>query len=96
VTPPFITPGFVTYTALGFTYGRSLYVHYLKGTRYLTTRRIGGLSGPCGSLKKKIRMFLFRPVNAGLYTLIFDNSARYSSSYRPNFSFLATVPYTFT
>ena len=53
------------------------------------------MSGPCGTLTKKIRMFLFRPVSAGVYTLIFDNSARYSSAYRPNFSFLATVPYTF-
>jgi hypothetical protein len=95
VTPPFITPGFVTYKALGFTYGRSLYVHYLRGTRHLRTSRIGTLSGPCGSLTKKVRMFLFRPVKPGSYTLVFDNSARYSASYRPNFSFQALVPYTF-
>jgi hypothetical protein len=96
VTPPFITPGFVTYRALGFTYSRSLYVHYLQGRRYLRTRRIGTVSGPCGSLTKKIRMFLFRPVKPGSYTLVFDNSARYSANYRPNFSFQALVPYTFT
>ena len=96
VTPPFITPGFVTYKALGFTYSHSLYVHYIRGTRLITTKRIGRLSAPCGSLTKKVLMFLFRPVRAGLYMLIFDNSALYSSSYRPNFSFLATVPYTFT
>jgi hypothetical protein len=96
VTPPFITPGFVTYTALGFTYGRSLYVHYLLGTRHLHTKRIGGLAGPCGTLKKKVRMFLFRPVKPGSYTLVFDNSARYSATYLPNFSFQALVPYTFT
>jgi hypothetical protein len=96
VTPPFITPGFVTYRALGFTYSRWLYVHYLQGTRHLQTKRIGALSGPCGSLKTKVRMFLFRPVKPGSYTLVFDNSARYSASYRPNFSFQALVPYTFT
>ncbi len=96
VTPPFITPGFVTYRALGFTYSRSLYVHYLQGTRHLRTKFIGTLSGPCGSLTKKVRMFLFRPVKPGSYTLIFDNSARYLASYRPNFSFQALVPYTFT
>ena len=96
VAPPFITPGSVTYRALGFTYGHSLYVHYLLGTRHLRTKRIGTVSGPCGTLKKKVRMFLFRPVKAGSYTLIFDNSARYSASYRPNFSFQALVPYTFT
>jgi hypothetical protein len=96
VTPPFITPGFVTYNALGFTYGRSLYVHYLLGKRHLRTRRIGGLTGPCGTLKKKVKMFLFRPVKPGSYTLVFDNSARYSAAFRPNFSFLALVPYTFT
>jgi hypothetical protein len=96
VVPPFITPGFVTYTAMGFTYGRSLYVHYLLGTRHLRTRRIGGLAGPCGTLKKKVKMFLFRPVKPGSYTLVFDNSSRYSATYRPNFSFQALVPYTFT
>jgi hypothetical protein len=96
VTPPFITPGFVTYQALGFTYGRLLYVHYVQGTRHLASRRIGTLSGPCGSLKKKVRMFVFRPVKPGSYTLVFDNSARYSAGYRPNFSFQALVPYTFT
>jgi hypothetical protein len=95
VTPPFITPGFVTYKALGFTYSHALYVHYLRGTRHVATKRIGRVSDPCGTLTKRIRMFLFRPVRAGIYTLIFDNSARYSSTYRPNFSFLATVPYTF-
>jgi len=96
VIPPFITPGFVTYRALGFTYGRSLYVHYLLGTRHLRTNRVGGLAGPCGTLKKKVKMFLFRPVKPGLYTLVFDNSARYSAAYRPDFSFQALVPYTFT
>lgn len=96
VVPPFITPGFVTYRALGFTYGRSLFVHYLSGARHLATRRIGALSGPCGSLRRKVRMFGFRPVPAGVYTLVFDNSARYSPTYRPNFSFGATVLYTFT
>jgi hypothetical protein len=96
VTPPFITPGFVTYRALGFTYSRWLYVHYLQGARHLRTKRIGALSGPCGTLKKKVGMFLFRPVKPGSYTLVFDNSARYSASYRPNFSFQALVPYTFT
>jgi hypothetical protein len=96
VVPPFITPGFVTYKALGFTYSRSLYVHYLRGTRHLRTKLIGTLSGPCGSLTKKVRMFLFRPVKPGSYTLVFDNSARYSATYLPNFSFQALVPYTFT
>jgi hypothetical protein len=96
VSPPLITPGYVTYTALGFTYSRSLYIHYLRGTRHLVTKRIGGLSGPCGTLKKKVRMFLFRPVRPAVYTLVFDNSSRYSASYRPNFSFQAVVPFTFT
>jgi hypothetical protein len=95
VTPPLITPGFVTYRALGFTYSRSLYVHYLRSGRHLATRRIGSLSAPCGTLTKKVRMFLFRPVRPATYTLVFDNSSRYSSSYRPNFSFQAVVPFTF-
>ena len=95
LTPPFITPGFVTYKALGFTHSGSLYVHYLLGTRHLRTSRIGPVSGPCGSLTKKVRMFLFRPVKPGLYKLIFDNSARYSANYAPSYFFQALVQYTF-
>jgi hypothetical protein len=95
VIPPFITPGFVIYSALGFTYGQVLYVHYLQGKHHLATGRIGHLSAPCASLRKKVKMFLFRPVTAGIYTLVFDNSARYSATYRPNFSFEARVPDTF-
>lgn len=97
VTPPFITPGRVLYSALGFTYGPDLYVHYLKGRRerHVATRLIGRLHGACGRLRKRVRMFLFRPVMPATYTLVFDNSSRYISTYRPDFSFQAivTTPY---
>src|SRR5205823_6377025 len=36
------------------------------------------------------------PGDRPAYVLVFDNSVRYSASYRPNFSFQALVPYTFT
>ena len=97
VRPPFITPGRVRYRALGFTYGPNLYVHYLKGRRqrHVATRVIGPLHGACGRLRKRVRMFLFRPVRPATYTLVFDNSAKYVAGYRPNFSFEAVVPTTY-
>lgn len=97
VSPPFITPGRVLYKALGFTYGPNLYVHYLKGRRqrHVATRLIGPVHGACGRLRKRVRMFLFRPVRPATYTLVFDNSARYVAGYRPNFSFDAVVRTTY-
>lgn len=93
VDPPFITAGRVRYTALGFTYGPSLYVHYLKGRnqRHVATRLVGRLHGACGRLRKRVRMFQFRPVRPATYTLAFDNSPAYDASFRPNFSFQAIV-----
>jgi hypothetical protein len=96
VSPPFITPGRVRYKALGFTYGHTLYVHYLRGTKHVATKRVGSLHGSCGRLNKRVRMFLFRPVKPATYTLIFDNSRTYSATFRPNFSFQAVVPFTFS
>ncbi|MDQ6749656.1 MAG: hypothetical protein M3Z33_02695 [Actinomycetota bacterium] len=93
VTPPFITPGRVRYTALGFTYGANLYVHYLKGRkqRHVATRLVGPVHGACGRLRRRVRMFLFRPVRPATYTLVFDNNPTYAAAYRPNFSFQAIV-----
>lgn len=93
VNPPFITPGRVRYTALGFTYGPKLYVHYLKGRagRHVATRLVGPVHGACGRLRKRVRMFIFRPVRPATYTLVFDNSPTYQASYRPDFSFQAVV-----
>jgi hypothetical protein len=97
VNPPFITAGRVRYSALGFTYGPNIYVHYLKGhrQRHVATRLVGPVYGPCGRLRKRVRMFLFRPVKPATYTLVFDNSPRYVAGYRPNFSFEAIVATTF-
>ncbi len=93
VSPPFITPGRVRYTALGFTYGPNLFVHYLKGRRqrHVATRLVGPVYGACGRLRKRVRMFQFRPVKPATYTLVFDNSPTYLASYRPDYSFQAVV-----
>jgi len=97
VNPPFITAGRVRYTALGFTYGRKLYVHYLKGRkqRHVATRLVGRLHGACGRLRERVRMFLFRPVRPATYTLVFDNSPVYDPHYAPYFSFEAVVTHTY-
>lgn len=97
VDPPFITAGRVNFKALGFTYGPKVYIHYLKGRRqrHVATRLLGPTYGPCGRLRKRARMFLFRPVPPATYTLVFDNSPAYVAGYRPNFSFEAVVATTY-
>jgi hypothetical protein len=96
VSPPVVTPGKVTYSALGFTSGEKLYIHYVLRGKLVTTKKLGKLTGPCSSLQKKVRMFMFRPVKPGNYTLVFDTRKRYSPTFRPSFSFQAQVRTTFS
>jgi hypothetical protein len=96
VSPAVVTSGKVTYSALGFTSGAKLYIHYILHGKLVVTKKLGKLTGPCSSLQKKVRMFMFRPVKPGNYTLVFDTSKPYSSKFRPSFSFQAPVRTTFT
>jgi hypothetical protein len=95
VTPAVVTSGKVTYSALGFTSGSRLYIHYLLKGKLVTTKKLGKLTGPCSSLQKKVRMFMFRPVKPGNYTLRFDTSRNYNAKFRPYFSFQALVRTTY-
>ena len=95
VSPAVVTPGKVTYSALGFTSGPKLYIHYILRGKLVVTKKLGKLTGPCSSLQKKVRMFMFRPVKPGNYTLVFDTSQQYSAKFRPSFSFQASVRRTF-
>ena len=93
--PFYITPGRVRFRALGFNTGRYIYIHYLRHGRHLVTKRLGRALGHCGTLRRRARLFLFRPVPAGDYKLVFDNNSTYSPSYAPNFSFEASVATTY-
>jgi hypothetical protein len=95
VNPAVVTPGKVTYSALGFTSGNKLYIHYVLRGKLVVTKKLGKLTGPCSSLQKKVRMFMFRPVKPGNYTLVFDTSMQYLPKFRPSFSFQAPVRTTF-
>jgi hypothetical protein len=96
VNPAVVTPGKVTYSALGFTSGAKLYIHYILHGKLVVTKKLGKLTGPCSSLQKKVRMFMFRPVKPGNYTLVFDTSRTYSPKFRPSFSFQAPVRTTYS
>ena len=95
IKPALVTPGTVTFSALGFTSGDKLYIHYLLNGKHLVTKKLGKLHQPCATLKKQARMFLFRPVKPGNYKLVFDTSKTYSAKFRPSFSVQAYVRTTF-
>ena len=51
----------------------TLYAHYYRlGTGRFRTVRVGRLTGPCGTLKRRFREFAFRPVPRGTYRVFFD------------------------
>ena len=62
--------------ARGFTTGRTLYAHVVKG-RYRRNVRVGRLRGPCGTLSVRRRIF---PGNlgSGRYTVQYDTRRTYS------------------
>lgn len=95
IKPALVTPGMVTFSAVGFTSGDKLYIHYLLNGKHVVTKKLGKLHLPCATLKKQARMFLFRPVKPGNYTLVFDTSKSYSAKFRPSFSVQAYVRTTF-
>ena len=95
ITPRQVTPGLVTYSALGFTSGRDLYIHYLRRGRHQRTVKLGRLAGQCHTLRTRAPLFLFRPVRPGVWRLVFDTSRRYSPHFRPSFAFDAPVTVTF-
>ena len=60
--------------------GRSLYAHYVLRGEHVATVRVGRLSGPCGSLKRRFRQFAFKPVPRGTYSVYFDTTSLFSDS----------------
>lgn len=60
--------------------GKQVYAHYLRGGKAVKSVALGQLKPPCGDLNVRKRQFAFKPVPAGLYRVVFNSSARYSSS----------------
>jgi hypothetical protein len=66
----------------GFIQGpRVLYVHYRRGGRVVKTLRVGRLSGPCGSLRKRFREFAFQGVRPGTYRVRFNQSRAWAGAH---------------
>lgn len=76
----------------GFTTGRTLYMHVVRGGRSRNVR-IGALKGPCRSLSARKRIFNddFR---VGQYRVQFDTARRYRASRLQKFLFRFTVTRT--
>lgn len=76
-------------TARGFTGGGSLYAHVVRA-RSRHTVRIGRLSGACGTLKVRRRVFRKRTRN-GTYRVQFDASRSYSTTTYPSLTFRVRI-----
>ena len=76
-------------TARGFTGGRTLYAHVVRGRRVRNVR-IGRLTGPCATLRARKRVFAKRTRN-GTYNVQFDSSRRYSTATWPSLNFRVRI-----
>lgn len=76
-------------TARGFTSGPTLYAHVVRG-RKVRNVRIGALSGPCGTLRARKRVFRKGTKN-GTYRVQFDTSRRYARSTYPSLTFRVRI-----
>lgn len=73
----------VPLTAYGWTtQGTVLYAHYFRGKKRVYTQRIGGLTGPCGNLKKKVRFFNFKNRRPGRYLIRFSAKKKWNKDDR--------------
>ena len=75
--------------ARGFTEGGTLYAHVVRGSKRRTVR-LGRLSGVCGTLSARRRIFRKRTKN-GTYRVQFDTSRRYSATTYPSVPFRVRI-----
>ena len=76
--------------ARGFTTGKTLYAHIVRGRRYRRNVKIGRLKGACRKLSVRKRVFSKRTRN-GTYTVQFDTRRRYSSKTAVRYRFSVPV-----
>ncbi len=80
----------LTINARGFTTGRTLWAHVIRGKNFKRHLRIGKLKGACHKLSAKRR--LLQPGTAvGRYTVQFDTFRRYRSKRAVKVAFTVTV-----
>jgi hypothetical protein len=72
----------VTWYFSGFTPGRFIFGHYLR-KKPVAGVRFGRAKGPCGLLKVRAHFYPGGHPRFRSYTLVFDNSRRYSKKTRP-------------
>jgi hypothetical protein len=75
--------------ARGFTTGKTLYAHIIRGKKRLN-RRIGKLHGACHTLSVRKKMFSLH-TRAGTYTVQFDGKRHYSKKTKVKARFHVTV-----
>jgi hypothetical protein len=75
--------------ARGFTTGRRLYAHVVRGSRRNTVA-VGRLRGPCRRLRTRRRLFPSR-ARPGVYTVQFDTRRRYSPGTAVRVRFRVTI-----
>lgn len=75
--------------ARGFTGGGTLYAHVVRGRRKRNVR-IGRLTGPCGKVEARRRLFRKRQRN-GTYRVQFDASRAYSPDTYPSLAFRVRI-----
>ena len=76
-------------SARGFTGGGSLYAHVVRRGKTRNVR-IGALTGPCGTLSTKKRVFSKKAKN-GTYRVQFDASPSYSTATYPSLTFRVRI-----
>ncbi|MGI8750624.1 MAG: hypothetical protein ACR2J6_08785 [Thermoleophilaceae bacterium] len=77
------------FSARGFTTGKTLYRHVVRGKRVSNSRQ-GRLKGACHTLSYKRRLFR-RSAKTGTYRVQFDTSRKYSSKRLQRFRFRVRV-----
>ena len=79
ITPEEGSPGrLMTLKARGFTTGRTLWAHIIRG-KSKRNLKIGGLKGACGNLEARRRL-LPRRAGLGVHTIQFDTFRRYRAN----------------
>lgn len=81
----------VTFRFSGFTAGRPIYAHYLRGRRVVARQRFGTASGPCGLLKKRTLQYPGGHPGARRYTVQFDGAQHYNRHTLPRIVVPLTV-----
>ena len=75
--------------ARGFTTGKTLYMHIVRGHKRLN-RRVGKLKGACHKLSVRKKVFS-RHTRTGTYTVQFDSKRHYSKKTKVKIRFSVTV-----